>query len=115
MRHQLELHRLDQLDTAQACEQSGVSKSQFHRLRSSYLRAYAKGTPQLLEPHRSGGTRHPVLSAPAQTLAFKLLKSDPPASYSLVASELHRRLHWVTDRSTVRRWAKAHACSAPAH
>jgi len=114
VRHQLELHRLDQLDTTQACEQLGVSKSQFHRLRSSYLRAYAKGTPKLWEPHCSGGARHPLWSEPTQALAFKLLKSDPPASYSLVASELHRRLHFVTDRSTVRRWAKAHACGAPA-
>ncbi|MCX6853829.1 MAG: hypothetical protein NTV80_02870, partial [Verrucomicrobia bacterium] len=80
MRHQLELHRLDQLDSAQACEQLGVSKSQFHRLRSSYLRTYAKGTPKLWEPHSSGGARHPLWPEPAQTLALKLLKSDPPAS-----------------------------------
>ena len=114
MRHQLELHRLDQLDTVQACEQLGVGKSQFHRLRSSCLRACAKGAPQLWEPHSSGGARHPQWSEPAQALALKLLKNDPPASYSLVASELHRRLGFVTDRSSVRRWARAHACGAPA-
>ena len=114
VRHLLELHRTDALDTAQACEQMGVSKSQFHRLRASYLRICAQDTPELWEPHSSGGARHPQWSPPAQELALKLLKGDPPASYSLVASELLRRLRFTTDRSTVRRWAKAHDCATPA-
>jgi hypothetical protein len=35
----------------------------------------------------------------------KLLSSKPPSSYSAAASELHRRLHFQTDRASVRRWA----------
>lgn len=114
MRHLLELQRTGQLSSAQACAQLGVSKSQFHRLRAAYLRACASGTPELWQPQHSGGARHPEWSSAAQALALKLLRGDPPASYSLVASELLRRLRFTTDRSTVRRWAKAHACAAPA-
>lgn len=114
MRHLLEQHRTDALNTAQACEQLSVSKSQFHRLRSAYLLACASGTQELWEPHSSGGAHHPQWPDAARALAFKLLKGDPPASYSLVASELLRRLRFATDRSTVRRWAKAHDCAAPA-
>ena len=49
----------------------------------------------------------------AQELAHKLLKRDPPASYSLVASELHRRIPFETDRSSVRRWALSNGCAQP--
>jgi hypothetical protein len=114
VRHLLELHRREKLGTQQVCEQLGVSKSQFHRLRASYLRACAGARQQVWEPRSSGGTRHPQWPTPAQELARKLLKADPPASYSLVASELSRRLEFQTDRSTVRRWALNHDCSLPA-
>ena len=113
IRHLFELHRTETLDTAQAREQLGVGKSQFHRLRASYLRAFASGAAASWQPHSSGGSRHPKWSPAAEALAQKLLKTDPPASYSLVASELQRRLRFATDRSTVRRWALAHDCAAP--
>lgn len=111
MRHLLELHRSGQLDTPQVCEQLGLGKSQFHRLRASYLLACASARPALWQPQSSGGARHPQWPSPAQELALKLLKNDPPASYSLVASELHRRLSFETDRSSVRRWALANGCA----
>ena len=114
VRHLLELHRSCQLDTSQAGEQLGVSKSQFHRLRASYLRACAGGSPARWQPQSSGGARHPQWPVPAGDLARKLLTSEPPASYSLVASELQRRLQFETDRSSVRRWARAHGCGLPA-
>lgn len=110
----MELHRSGQLNTHQVLEQLGLGKSQFHRLRASYLRACADAQAQLWQPHSSGGTRHVAWPAPAQELARKLLQADPPASYSLVASELHRRLKFLTDRSTVRRWALRHDCTLPA-
>lgn len=37
----------------------------------------------------------------------KLLSVRPPCAYSAVASELHRRLGFQTDRASVRRWAIA--------
>ena len=113
MRHLLELHRAEQIDTRQACEQLGVGKSQFHRLRASYLGDCASAAQHLWAPQSSGGVRHPQWPSPARELALKLLTGDPPASYSLVASELHRRLKFQTDRSTVRRWALANDCPLP--
>lgn len=38
-------------------------------------------------------------------LLRKLLKADPPASYSFAASKVHRGHHLKLDRATVRRWA----------
>lgn len=107
-------HRAEQIDTQTALTELGLSKSQFHHLRASYLAACAKGAQALWQPSSSGGARYPQWSDAAQELALKLLKSSPPASYSLVASELHRRLGMITDRSTVRRWAQAHDCALPA-
>lgn len=110
----MELHRREQLDTPQVCEHLGLSKSQFHRLRASYLLACATNAQLAWQPQSSGGMRHRQWPTPAQELALKLLKADPPASYSLVASELLRRLKFETDRSTVRRWALSHDCTLPA-
>jgi hypothetical protein len=53
----------------------------------------------------SGGDHHPDWPAEAIALLTKLLASKPPCSYSAVASELLRRLHFKTDRASVRRWA----------
>ena len=113
MRHLLELHRENQIDTRQACEQLGLSKSAFHQLRTSYLLACASALQHLWEPRSSGGAHHQPWPMAAQELAHKLLKSDPPASYSLVASELHRRIPFETDRSSVRRWALSNGCAQP--
>lgn len=114
VRHLFELHRGDEVDTQEICAQLGVGKSQFHRLRASFLKACAAGAQALWQPHSSGGARHPRWPVPARELARQLLTGDPPASYSLVASELQRRLKFRTDRSSVRRWAQCHACALPA-
>ena len=106
-------HRAEELTTAEACDALGLSKSQFHRLRASYLRACAEGRGGDWEPRASGGAHHPVWPPEAQELARRLLRADPPASYSLTASELYRRLGFRTDRSSVRRWALTHGCARP--
>lgn len=110
----MRLHRSEQLHAMEACAQLGISKSQFHRLRASYLKACAQGQEEGWQPGTSGGAHHEPWPAQAQQLARKLLTSDPPASYSLTASELHRRLGHITDRSSVRRWAQKNGCAAPA-
>jgi hypothetical protein len=86
-----------------------ISLSRFYQLRTDYLRACAQGHADTWAPARSGGDHHPDWSAEAVALATKLLASKPPSAYSAVASELHRRLGFQTDRASVRRWALAHA------
>jgi hypothetical protein len=86
----------------------GVSLSRFYQLRTDYLRACAQGGADTWSPTLSGGDHHPNWSPEVTVLATKLLSSEPPSAYSAVASELYRRLHFLTDRASVRRWALAH-------
>jgi hypothetical protein len=86
----------------------GLARSRFYELYSDYLRACAQGQADSWSPALSGGDHHPDWSVEAVALATKLLSSKPPCSYSAVASELHRRLNFKTDRASVRRWAIAH-------
>ena len=83
----------------------GISLSRFYQLRTDYLLAGAQGRAETWSPGCSGGDHHPDWSAEAIALATKLLSAQPPCSYSAVASELHRRLQFETDRASVRRWA----------
>jgi hypothetical protein len=91
-----------------AARELGISLSRFYQLRTDYLRACAQGQADSWSPGLSGGDHDPDWSAEAAALATKLLGSKPPSSYSAVASELHRRLHFQTHRASVRRWALAH-------
>lgn len=86
----------------------GISLSRFYQLRTDYLLACAQGHADTWSPGLSGGDHHPDWSVEATALATKLLSSKPPSSYGAVASELHRRLHFKTNRASVRRWAIAH-------
>lgn len=86
----------------------GISLSRFYQLRTDYLLACAQGRADTWSPGLSGGDHHPDWSVEAVALATKLLSSKPPSSYSAVASELHRRLHFKTNRASVRRWAIQH-------
>lgn len=113
MRHLLGLHRVEQISVSEVCERLGVGKSAFYELRTAYLGACATGGADTWEPQSSGGKRHPSWPDEAESLARKLLTNDPPVSYSGVASELSRRLHFKTDRSTVRRWAQSNSCALP--
>lgn len=83
----------------------GISLSRFYQLRTDYLLACAQGHADTWSPGLSGGDHHPDWSVEATALATKLLSSKPPSSYSATASELHRRLHFKTNRASVRRWA----------
>ena len=85
-----------------------MARARFYELYSDYLLACAQGRSETWSPGRSGGDHHPDWSAEVTALITKLLASKPPSSYSAVASELHRRLHFKTDRASVRRWAIAH-------
>ena len=86
----------------------GVSLSRFYRRRTDYLLACAQGRAETWSPGLSGGDHHPCWPAEAAALATKLLSSKPPSAYSAVASELHRRLSFKTNRASVRRWAIEH-------
>jgi len=86
----------------------GISLSRFYQLRTGYLLAWAQGHADTWSPGCSGGDHHPEWTADVTALITKLLSSKPPSSYSAVASELLRRLHFKTDRASIRRWALAH-------
>jgi hypothetical protein len=97
--------RSDLLSPAAAALELGISLSRFYQLRTDYLRACAQGQADTWSPGVSGGDHHPDWSAEAIALATKLISSKPASSYSAVASELHRRLNFNTNRASVRRWA----------
>jgi hypothetical protein len=100
--------RADLLSPAAVAPERGVSVSRFYQLRTDYLLACAQGHAETWSPGLSGGDHHPNWSAEGTALRTKRLASKPPSSYSAAASELHRRLHFKTDRARVRRWARAH-------
>lgn len=77
-------------------------------MRTSYLLACAQGHADTWSPACSGGDHHPEWPPEVVALITKLLSSQPPSSYSAVASELLRRLQFPTDRASIRRWAIAH-------
>ena len=86
----------------------GLSVSRVYQLRTDYLRACAQGRADTWSPGLSGGDHQPDWSDEVTALITKLLSSQPPSSYSAVASELHRRRQFKTDRASVRRWALEH-------
>jgi len=93
------------LSAAEAAAQLQVSRRWFYTLFSDYLRAVAGRRTQCWQPGRSGGNRRAAWPTGAAALVRKLLRADPPASYSFAASEVHRRYDHPLDRATVRRWA----------
>lgn len=105
IRHLLHSYRTGQICARAAARQLGLARSRFHELYARYLHACARGHADTWSPGLSGGDHHPEWSPEAAALATKLLAAKPPCSYSGVASELHRRLHFKTNRASVRRWA----------
>jgi len=105
IRHLLQCFRTGQICARAAAHELGLARSRFYELYAEYLRACADGHAQTWSPGFSGGDHHPEWSAQAIALVTKLLSAKPPCSYSAVASELRRRLHFKTDRASVRRWA----------
>ena len=105
IRHVLAQHRQQQLDAAAAAQELNLCRAGFYKLYSQYLSACASGHAQTWSPGVSGGDHQADWPEPVLTLLTKLLSSKPPSSYSAAASELHRRLNFITDRASVRRWA----------
>ena len=107
-RHLFAQLRAGELSAAALAAELGLGLTRVYELRTDYLRACAQGRADLWQPGSSGGDHQADWPADALALATRLLSSKPPSSYSAVASELLRRLHFKTDRATVRRWAIAH-------
>jgi len=105
IRHILANHRAEQLSAGAAATELGLSYSRFYELYGDYLRACAQGSADTWCPGPSGGDHYSEWPQEVMTLLTKLLSSKPPSSYSAAASELHRRLNFLTDRASVRRWA----------
>ena len=105
IRHLFALARSGRLQPEALALELGLRLSRFYQLRTDYLLACAQGRAETWSPGLSGGDHHPCWSAEVTALATKLLSSKPPSAYSAVASELHRRLKFKTDRASVRRWA----------
>ena len=105
LRHLLAGFRAGQLDVQTLAEELGLSRSRCYKLYAQYLQACAHGQADTWSPGRSGGDHYPAWPAEVTALLRRLLSSKPPSSYSACASELHRRLHFQTDRASVRRWA----------
>ena len=105
IRHLLNCHRREQLCARAAAQELGLGRTGFYKLYSQYLRACAQGQAETWSPGLSGGDHHPDWPPEVTALLAKLLSSKPPSSYSAAASELLRRLHFKTDRASVRRWA----------
>jgi hypothetical protein len=97
--------RRDLLSAADVLAELDLSRSRFYVLYADYLRACVERRHRSWKPGRSGGNHHPRWPQEVCDLLRKLLQSRPPASYSLAASEAHRRHHLKIDRASVRRWA----------
>ena len=97
--------RAGELSANDAAGELDLSRSQFYRLWSQYLEAVGRGQQAQWAPGTSGGDHRPEWPANVTELCGRLLGSRPPCSYSLVASEVERRLGLHLDRATVRRWA----------
>jgi hypothetical protein len=100
--------RVQRLTAREASTQLGVGIRRFYDLWQAYLVAVARRQQHRWTPSCSGGSHRRAWPIDVQALLHKLLKANPPASYSFAASELHRRLDWRIDRASVRRWAIRH-------
>jgi hypothetical protein len=82
-----------------------LSQSRFYKLFSTFLQACARRQEEQWTPGLSGGNHRPPWPKAVQDLVTRLLRSKPPCSYSLIASESLRRFNFALDRATVRRFA----------
>jgi len=101
----LAAYRAGELCAAPAAHELGLSQARFYKLYSQYLQACAAGQAPTWAPRVSGGDHRPDWPPEVAALLTKLLSSQPASSYSACASELLRRLHFKTNRASVRRWA----------
>ena len=113
IREVLGAFRRQELSAAVAARTLRLGRSRFYLLYADYLRAAARHQEELWLPGCSGGDHAPAWPAPVEPLLRKLLAARPPAPYRLAASEVHRRLDFLLDPATVRRWAMAHGLAHP--
>jgi hypothetical protein len=114
VRDVLKEFRAQRISAAEAASQLAISKRRLYQLYASFLRAAAARKGEQWSPRSSGGNHRRAWTPAVDQLARKLLKAR--CSYSLIASELLRRLNFKVDRATVRRFALRHhlASIAPA-
>ena len=105
IRHVLERFRLHTLDTAQATDQLGLSRSRLYALATAYNTARARKPAPLWTPGASGGDHAATWPQPVVELLKKRLACSPPCPYSFAASEAFRLHAFKLDRAQVRRWA----------
>jgi hypothetical protein len=105
VRHLLAQFRSGHLRAAAIQAELQLSKTRFYELYTEYLRACAQGCADHWTPGTSGGDHRPGWPPEVTAQLTALLSSKPPSSYSACASELLRRLHFKTDRASIRRWA----------
>ena len=113
IRRMMALFRAGEITALEGSRQLELGRTRFYNLYSSWLAAWALGKHDAWTAHSSGGDRRPEWPAEVQALVERLLCSSPPASYALVASEVHRRCDYRLDRASIRRFAMAHGL-APA-
>ena len=113
VREVLASFRAGELTASVAAAELGLGRSRFYLLYADYLRACAQRRQRLWLPSASGGDHAAAWPAEVEPLLRRLLSSRPPASYSLAASEVQRRLGFPLDPATVRRFALANGL-APA-
>ena len=107
IRDVLEGVRRAEVSVQAAAEGLGLCRSRLYQLFSDYLAAYGRGRHGDWAPGVSGGDHAPAWPVAVTALLRKRLGSDPPASYSFVASEALRICDYRLDRAQVRRWAMA--------
>ncbi len=101
--------RSREISGAEGAEALGIGRSQFYRLWNDYLQAVGEHREEKWAPGVSGGDHHSSpWSKEVEEVCRRLLQARPPCSYSLVASEVGRRLGVHLDRAIVRRWAIEH-------
>lgn len=90
-----------------------MGRTRFYEVYGDYLQACARHQESTWTPGVSGGDHAPDWPAEVAALLRKRLGSNPPASYSFAASEVHRQCHFQLDRAQVRGWAIQHQLAHP--
>jgi hypothetical protein len=115
IRDVLRRFRVGDLAAKDAWAELNLSRARFYKIYASFLRACAQGQDSQWSPGSSGGDQRQAWPQAVLDLVTRLLRAQPPCSYSLIASEALRRYHFKLDRATVRRFALRHhlALQAP--
>lgn len=99
----LESFHQGRIDSTQATELLGISRSHLFRLRLAWLRK-----PHGFLPHLSGGNHHEAWPVEVQRFLEAFLPLQRPPNFQLVADELARRFSFLRDRKSVAAYARSH-------